>query len=536
MAYQAAGFRSLGAGLNIRDKADTVSEEEAIDLLNVDFTETGTVKQREGFSVYSASALAEQPTSLGAHYESDGTCVLLVGAPNEVYTLSGSGGTLGNNTTGLTVAASTYPWSFIRYGGPGAEISYMGNGAQRLISFDGSTFTQAGTGTPKAGCLAISTGQGGVSSNRLVAAGLISGGEPTGLTAADPSTIWFSDPGLPETWSANNYLKLTPGDGEAIQAMISWREFLFVFKETKYFVFYGESLDAEGNPIFNYRTVDTGNGAIGPKAVAKDETGVYFFSREGGLMHTTGGDPTHLGEKVNTLWEGGSADYFLGGEINWTLASNIAVSAFDERIYVNYSTGGTTNERTLVYDTHGGWFTLWDVPANDMISFHYATTQKDRLFFTYPAGDNEVGFFNGDTSDKVAVGGADQAITSRWRSGWFDYGVPAIKRIRQTKVWGSGKVQSSVSDDFKLSLGTFVELDLEDPLGTSPTQWDGSTWGGGSWSGSAGVLQDKIRRRAIRGTVFSTAFYNEMLDQEWSVHRVEHHLATSRSPAIRDTE
>jgi len=131
---------------------------------------------------------------------------------------------------------------------------------------------------------------------------------------------------------------------------------------------------------------------------------------------------------------------------------------------------------------------------------------------------------------------ADQAIVSRWRSGWFDYGVPAVKRIRQTKVWGSGVVQSTVSDDFKSSLGSYVELNMVDPLGTSPTTWSGSTWGGGSWSDKAGVLQDRIRRRAIRGTTFSTGFYNDTLDQGWAVHRVEHHLATSRSPAIRDTE
>jgi hypothetical protein len=90
----------------------------------------------------------------------------------------------------------------------------------------------------------------------------------------------------------------------------------------------------------------------------------------------------------------------------------------------------------------------------------------------------------------------------------------------------------SVNDDFKLSPGGVNVLDFSDP---TLTTWGGSTWGGGYWS-SAPVLKDKIRRKAIRGTTFSTYFYNETLDQEWSVHRVEHHLGTSRSPAIRDTE
>jgi hypothetical protein len=47
--YQATSFKDFSGGLNLRDKADTVGESEAIDLLNVDFTERGAIRQRDGF-------------------------------------------------------------------------------------------------------------------------------------------------------------------------------------------------------------------------------------------------------------------------------------------------------------------------------------------------------------------------------------------------------------------------------------------------------------------------------------------------------
>lgn len=61
-------------------------------------------------------------------------------------------------------------------------------------------------------------------------------------------------------FGANNYVDLTPGDGEPIMGMIAWRGYLFVFKQSKFFRFSSTTTDSTGNPVFNYDTVDTGIG------------------------------------------------------------------------------------------------------------------------------------------------------------------------------------------------------------------------------------------------------------------------------------
>jgi hypothetical protein len=133
-------------------------------------------------------------------------------------------------------------------------------------------------GMPNAQFLAVQP-----SDNRLVAA----------YTSADPaSRVKFSDPGDAETWGANNYVDLTPNDGEVITGMVAWRDQLFVFKQNQFFVFYGNSTDGSGNPVFNYRTVDTGVGAVNGRfstCVAAPD-GVYFMSARG-VYRTTGGSP-----------------------------------------------------------------------------------------------------------------------------------------------------------------------------------------------------------------------------------------------------
>ena len=65
MAYQAIPFGNFSGGLNLKDKADVVQDSQAIDLLNVEFTERGAVKQRDGFLQFTGTALTNRVDSLG---------------------------------------------------------------------------------------------------------------------------------------------------------------------------------------------------------------------------------------------------------------------------------------------------------------------------------------------------------------------------------------------------------------------------------------------------------------------------------------
>lgn len=520
MAYEPQSFPGFGGGLNLRDKADAVAEEEAIDALNVEFTERGAVAQRSGYSVFTSTALDGQGDTLFPHYESDGTRQLLVGdtATGQLTALD-TGGAEVDIENSLSNGGC---FGFARFGAPGNEYTYIGNGVDELWFWNGTVFANVPDDTgsrepPKGGALAVTP-----TSNRLVNARFTVANTTGGpnATTSTPSHVFFSDPGNPVVWGDNNFVQLSPGDGEAIQDIVAWREFLFVFKETKFFVFTQESQDSTGEPVFNYYAVNTGQGACGPRAVTADETGVYFASRNGVYL-TTGGEPVEVSDSISPIFKGGASDYFTGGVLEHGGISAVAVNAFDGKVYVNYPHTGASNTRTLVYDTEYKWWSLWDIAAADMAPFR--STSQERLFFTYPTGNNEVAVIDGTADD------AGTAISSHWRSGWFDYGLSIVKTIRETKVWGYGVLQLGISWDFRLDVGTLTELRMEDP--TSDT-WGGTIWGGGVWASPAGRL-NALRRNATRGTVFSTTFRNTTLSQEWTIARLDHHLRESRIPSIK---
>lgn len=113
------------------------------------------------------------------------------------------------------------------------------------------------------------------------------------LVIAAGDRVQFSNLEDGTTWGTDNYVDVGLGDGEEIAGVVSWANYLFVFKQTRFFVFYGTSTDADGEPIFNYRTVNSPGATAGVSgaggAVAAGERGVYHCTPQGELRLSTGG-------------------------------------------------------------------------------------------------------------------------------------------------------------------------------------------------------------------------------------------------------
>lgn len=211
MPYSVFQFGNFGAGLNLRDKTDVVQDAQCIDCLNVDFTDVGAVRQRDGFIELTGTELTNQVDSLAAYYKADGTKQLLAGCGTRLEGINTSGAVI-DSESGLTGG----PYSFARFAAPGAETAYAGNGSDTLRKWDGATWT-APTATvdgvaaqpmPEAGVLCVTA-----NSNRLVATGF--GTNATGgpdATASNPSRVYFSDADLPESWTTTTWVDLAVGD------------------------------------------------------------------------------------------------------------------------------------------------------------------------------------------------------------------------------------------------------------------------------------------------------------------------------------
>lgn len=515
-AYSSYPFQGFGSGLNLRDKADSVQTTESIDCRDVLFSDRGAIQQRPGFDNLTGSALTNRVASLEPFYRTDLSRQLLAGCGTRLEAIK-TDGTVIASATGLTNAA----WDFARFGQPNAEVAYAGNGTDTLRKWNGTEWTapkatvdgEAEKAMPKAGSICVQP-----EDNRLVCAGFnTTTGGPNGVTSS-PSHVFWSEPGNPESYESTASIQFTPGDGERVQAVIAWREFVFVFKETRFFVVFSTTEGAEGKPIFNKRTVEAGVGLASPRAVCVHPSGVYFMARNG-VYRTTGQEPELISSMVEPIWSADISPFYTGGTLAHGSITNCAMGGWEDRIYLAFPTS-EANNRVLVYDPQFEWWSLLSIPASCMATFRVGNTTE--LMFGYASGSNHIGRHSpAYTSDD---GGS---IESHWRSGWFDLESPFVKKIRRSKVWGSGKVQMAIAPDFQTGVGTLAELDFSDP---SADTWGGTTWGGGKWAQPKALIPDH-RNIAVRGTTFSTYFENKVKDQDWAVHRIEYLSPAEREPS-----
>jgi hypothetical protein len=512
--FQYPGF---GDGLNLRDRPDAVDPSQAIDAMNVNFTTLGAVAQRSGYAKLTAAEGTNRYDSLSAFYKADGTKQLLAGAGNRLEVLDTAGAVVAS-----TAAPTASPHYFQRFGGPTAEHIYIANGTDTVRRWTGAAFeTPAYSGTTPAGkFLALSQ-----TDNRLVVARF-----PGTAAGNNPSTVRFSAEGDPLTFGTTNYVDLTPGDGESIMGVVSWRNQIIVFKQTKFFVFFGNTVDDDGEPVFNYRPVDAGVGLAASRAITVSEHGAYFLDRTG-IYVTDGSDPKQLSEPIEPIFFGGPSIYYTGGVLNDASIGEATMAYHDDRLWLAFPSGtASANNRVLVHAPHYGWWTLYDIPAGPMVSFRPSNSPE--LVFGYASGLKHLGrhvdgLYTADNMEADGTGGV--AIASRWQGGWFTFGLPAVKTIRELKIAGSGQVMVSIAHDYK-QLPSFNRLANLSP---APLLYDtGLLYDDGHLYGPATLVQTKPVRRSIQGESFSLLLQNSTINRTFKVHRLTTHVHSPRVPSV----
>lgn len=470
MPYQSFTVEQFG-GLDLYNDPAEVGVAGAINLSNVDVNPRGQLKTRPGSSLVGATAGDAASQAMAYFVTSTGTEWIVVADPGSTTSLKTvriSDGVAGATQSSETAASNN---GFARFGTPAATRIYVATGAAaHLVYFQGGAWTTVTA--PVASTLVAVT----PISNRLV--------------VADNDTVYFSDAGA-DTFTSGNSVSLTPGDGEAIKGLVRWRDLLFVFKQTKFFVFYGESVDETDNPIFNYRMADFRHGCtITGQAVAGEE-GIYFADTTG-IYLTTGNDVRYISQPLEPWLRLGN------GPLSLSLGAARLVY-HGRRLYVIYPNGSSSV--MLVHDPALGVWLVWQMSATAACSV--------------PTSSFVSGLYFAESSTKKAAK-VDPTVTTdlgsafswSYQSGWYDLGSPERKVIRESLLWGTGSPTYSLLTDYATTDASSAAV----TLGTSPTVAEGR------------------QRTARRGVFFSHKLSGT---GQATVSRLTHHLTSSYRPGAK---
>jgi hypothetical protein len=473
-------------GLNLTAAPDEVGPFQCIDCLNIDLDKRGQVRSRDGYTNFVTPSNVNRFYQITRFYTTAGLKQVVFSGQTKV----GAGPIVpkvwayDNAATPLSSAGVSAGALLVRTGTPSAEYLYALDATTTWTRWNGTAFSTV-LGMPAARFAAVQA-----TDNRLV----------VGYVGTNVSRVQFSDPGAPETFGANNYVDLDPGDGEPITAIAAWHELVFVFKQTKYFVFYGTSTGPTGDPVFNYRPVRiTGayadNSILTRPAIAGTE-GVYFFDGRS-VWLTSGGEPTRVSSAIDPYLQAKTLPFFSS-------ASGLDTSSIFASISLSYAVGrlwltlpASSGSTTFVYDPELATWMLWNMPVTSATQVRLSADNEELVFASTTNGS--VYRFGPAYSDDNGT-----AITSRYRSGLYDLGIPdAEKDIRATRVYGTGAPTFKMSKDFG-SLGTGQAL----TLGTSPAI-------------ASGMATNNPRP----ATLFS---YELSGTSAWSVQRLAHQIRGQR--------
>ena len=243
--------------------------------------------------------------------------------------------------------------------------------------------------------------------------------------------------------------------------------------------------------------MDTGIGLASPRAVAVAPGGVYFLAHDG-VYFTTGGDPQIVSRDIGPVFRDGAGApaAYQGGYLARAHLANSTMEFYEGRLYLGFTgNGASTNNRTFVYDPRVEVWSLWDFPAACFATLRVSGVAF--LLFGRASGDNHVEYY---LSFSAEVDDEGTSITSRYRSGFYDFGTEEEKTIVETQLWGTGTAGFALSRDFG-SLDTPASV----ALGASPVIANGRS------------LIDKT------GTLFSHQF-SSVNGGAWAVHRCTPYL------------
>jgi len=480
------------AGLRLREQGQ-VGADGALDGADFEPPRLGPLRRRGGYTHLGSAPAGAAITRLIYSETTQGNILAVADDELIAYDLVGA-----QDDNEVITAGSR--GDFQHVGQPTARRTYFVNGAGARV-WDGTAFatptvTVGATGSlafPKCKALAVTPWD-----NRLICAGFNGATDGPGGEASSESHVWYSEFGDPLDYEDTYYEILTPGDGQAVTAAVTWRDRVIVFKEHKLFAFYGTSIEGQATPALDYYAVDEGRGAAGVGGAAAGPDGVYFVDRLG-ICRTDGSSVTSISDDLDPLFGQGDAAYFLEAVVDVDQVADADMWFTGYQLFCSLPSGAS--RIVLTCDVRFMEWSYWRLPAGAGCAVEFT-------------GLDQTAIAVGTQLARQGVGIAEDhetQIEMRWRGRYQDYGIPGDKTIHSTRIFGLGRIGIGYGLDFggvrstgQVTLGASSDI-WGDGLGADTWAEGGDPfdrWGGGE------KYADGWTRWGLRARLFSLEVRN----------------------------
>lgn len=402
-------IKNFLGGLNQAADDSVLAVNQSRDAQNVDIS-SGTLKTISGYSKYVATAAPAGITRLMKFYKNNTTTgavtsYLLAATATAIYYWTGSA------WSALATGLTSGDWDYLNYQIAETDVIIMGNGADVMKKWDGTTFANLGGTPPVAKSIALHA-------ERLWATGV----------KAYPNTIYYSDDLNPENWTggedAAGEIYLPTWDGGVCIGVSTIFSDLVIFKTNNISRVVGTY---PGN--YEVKTVYSSVGAIAEKTIVSANDRAFFLSKDGLYYYNGVSAYPLLGDMAKDI------------VINPSYAQNAVSIVYKNVLYCAFPEGtSTTNNAVFVYDLLAKNLMIWrGFEITDFMEYN------DELLFT-----NSTGYVYSIDEDATSFDGTN--IVAFWETPWQDMDAFRVTKTADTLYFyakGNGILRVDITFDGK---------------------------------------------------------------------------------------
>lgn len=492
-------------GLNNRSVSTEIGDNEAQSLNNIDLTDTGGIKKRNGTNIVADDKGALAVKGLHSAYYGDGTAHMLMASQSAttsgLWYRAGAGATWAEVVlNGATMLANK-----------DAEFEDFFDGTNEMTFIaDGTTFQKYQASTHK--IIDATTIPGTTTDNVTMLKLYKNRLYATGGTSV-PERVFYSALGDGDSWGANDWFQVPSEStneaaraGDPITALAVYQDRLIIFKNRSIWAYDTHQL----------RQITDKHGCVGKRAVCTSDNALYFADNDG-VYRLSGNYVEKVSKKIQGTWDAIPAGLVPSIAMTYSegkvyVATGAAAASTNNIILINYT--------NLPVDDEGQQpWTYWSGDATDSLSascftiYEATTTTKPILCYGSAITQSTVIELGTGTADykHAATAGQSVAIASHYMT--KDY--PLVARYK--KLFAIYKSQSAtsglgilISIDFGQDSKTF-SFDMKEPGDVYGTGVYGTVIYGGQ---SAIIAKGNVSKK---GKFINYKFQNNAADQPWTL-------------------